>query len=90
MQGCDRYIELGTSRITQGQKLFSAAINRKSLQSEVSADAVIDMHDRRTHVQFCEIADNLFRIDNSLTAIASFATGPCAQHIGFTDDHTVG
>ena len=47
------------------------------------------MHDRRTHVQFCEIADNLFRIDNSLTAIASFATGPCAQHIGFTDDHTV-
>ena len=60
------------------------------MQSKVSADAVIDMHDRRTHVQFCEIADNLFRIDNSLTAIASFATGPCAQHIGFTDDHTVG
>ena len=65
VQRRDRHVELRLLGILDGEELHRMAVDGERLEPAVAADAVVDMHHRRSDVEFDEVLDHEVGIDGA-------------------------
>ncbi len=88
VQRGDRHVKLRILGVGDGEKLVRRAVNLQGGQTQIAADAVLDVDHGVAHMELSEVLDDLFRVQRAR------APGPplldlVAEHLAFGDDHQI-
>jgi len=80
VQRMHRHVHAVAAEVLEHQELALLARDFERLQSDVTADAVLLVHDRRAGLEILQVAQNRLRIDRRALA-PPFLTGACAEEL---------
>ena len=86
MERGHRYVELGLLRVLEGQELLRMAVDVERLEALVAADAVIDVHDRRTDGELRQVADHQIGVDAARRRARGDVVVAAAEDLRLGDD----